>query len=138
MMYVTYTFGFEAAHRLFEYDGKCSNIHGHNYKVEVAVKGKQGNDGIIVDFNELKYIAGKVRNVLDHSLIIFEGDNILEGRPKNFRHIKIIFVSWNPTAENFARYIYEYFKDELQKGKVYYVRVWETENSSAVYVGDRK
>ena len=56
---ITKKFRFEAAHALYGYDGKCKNIHGHNYKLFVTVIGAPVNDtvmqrNIAMDFGDLK------------------------------------------------------------------------------------
>ena len=60
---ITKKFRFEAAHALYGYDGKCKNIHGHNYKLFVTVIGVPVNDnsnakeGMVMDFGDLKKIV---------------------------------------------------------------------------------
>ena len=60
---VTKEFGFEAAHALYNYDGECSNIHGHSYRLFVTVKGEPSlapghpKNGMVVDFAVLKKIV---------------------------------------------------------------------------------
>jgi 6-pyruvoyltetrahydropterin/6-carboxytetrahydropterin synthase len=108
---------FAAGHALRNYHGKCENVHGHNYKVQVCVAGEHLDEsGLLIDFAELKKRLRAASEYLDHQFI-----NDL----KPFDRI-------NPSAENIAKY----FFDELQRGlpaKIAYVRVWETDTASAVY-----
>ena len=82
---------FSAAHRLKGYRGKCENIHGHNWEVEVFI-GTETLDkqGISIDFRLLRRKLNNVLAALDH-------------RDLN----KVAFFNKNnPSAENIARYIY--------------------------------
>ncbi|SHG99796.1 6-pyruvoyltetrahydropterin/6-carboxytetrahydropterin synthase [Thermosyntropha lipolytica DSM 11003] len=111
---------FAAAHRLNNYPGDCSNIHGHTWKVEITVKGnKLDPTGMLIDFRELKRIAASIiKEKYDHRFL-----NEIEP-----------FDRINPTAENIAREIYYDMKKtltpvvELEK-----VKVWESPTAYAVY-----
>ncbi len=128
---------FDSAHFLSGYKGKCSNIHGHRWKVIIEVFGeKLGGEGqtrgMIVDFGTLKTHVRAEVDALDHSLIIEKGtlkEKTLEAL--NEEGFKIIEVDFRPTAENFAKYFYDKFKD-----MGYSVReavVYETPNNCASY-----
>ncbi|MEJ5227251.1 6-carboxytetrahydropterin synthase QueD [Thermodesulfovibrio sp.] len=111
---------FDAAHQLRGYKGKCENIHGHNWKVEIAVISESLNDiGIAIDFKELKMIAESVISKLDHTFLN-------EISP---------FNEVNPSSENIARWIYYSLKDKFDKYPVRLdsVTVWESEHASATY-----
>jgi 6-pyruvoyltetrahydropterin/6-carboxytetrahydropterin synthase len=89
---------FSAAHSLRDYDGKCANVHGHNWLVHVTVRAeKTGADGIAIDFRDLKRLTSKVLDRLDHTYIN-------EVAP---------FDKSNPTSENIARWLYEQLEPEL-------------------------
>ena len=111
---------FSSSHQLRGYEGKCENLHGHNWKVEMHVKGAGLNNiGLLIDFKELRKILNHVVNPLDHVFI---------NEIKPFDEI-------NPSAENIAKYIYQKAKDEL-KGKnvdIYKICVYETPKSMAIY-----
>ena len=124
---------FSSAHFLRNYKGKCENLHGHNYQVEVFVLAKHlNNDEMVIDFTELKKITKDVLNQIDHCLL-----NDIE-----------FFKHNNPTSENIALYIYdkilERFEfDEKTKNKfanitLEKVRVWETDQQYAEYFNDEK
>lgn len=111
---------FDAAHQLRGYKGKCENIHGHNWKVEIAVISESLNDiGIAIDFKELKMIAESVISKLDHTFLN-------ENSP---------FNEINPSSENIAKWIYYSLKDKFDKYPVRLdsVTVWESEHASATY-----
>ena len=62
---ITKDFRFETGHALFGYDGKCKNIHGHNFKLSVTVTGSPITDkshskyGMVIDFSDLKKIINE-------------------------------------------------------------------------------
>ena len=74
---VTKEFSFEMAHMLEGYDGPCSEIHGHSYRLFVTVAGTPCSDpqnpkyGMVIDFGVLKRIVGgRIVDVYDHSLVV--------------------------------------------------------------------
>ena len=69
-MRVCKRFSFDAAHYLPGYDGKCANMHGHRWMLDVEVEGPVGSNGMVIDFGELKELVGsKVINRLDHQVL---------------------------------------------------------------------
>ncbi len=112
---------FAAGHALRNYKGKCENVHGHNYRVQVTVAGEHlADNGLLVDFLELKRLMHGVIEYLDHRFI------------NDLSPFDVI----NPSAENMAKY----FHDEISRGlaadapvRVSEVRIWETDTSVAVY-----
>ncbi len=77
MIRITKIFTFETAHVLYNYDGKCKNMHGHSYKLFVTVKGKPINDidnpknGMVVDFGDIKSIVkSEIVDVWDHAVLL--------------------------------------------------------------------
>lgn len=114
---------FDAAHFLRGYAGKCANIHGHRWKVEIALQGAELNNlGILIDFMEVKNMLREVLDIFDHKMIndIAPFDRI------------------NPTAENLARFIFDEMAGKLQQlmvngVKMTKVTVWESETASATY-----
>jgi 6-pyruvoyltetrahydropterin/6-carboxytetrahydropterin synthase len=64
---VTCTFTFEAAHRLAWHSGKCRNLHGHSYRLDVSVEGPLDANGVVLDFDVLQdVVRSNVINVWDH------------------------------------------------------------------------
>src|SRR6201993_2515623 len=58
---------FAAGHALRNYKGKCENVHGHNYRVQVVVRGEQlDRTGMLADFVELKRLLPAIAEPLDH------------------------------------------------------------------------
>jgi 6-pyruvoyltetrahydropterin/6-carboxytetrahydropterin synthase len=115
--------GFAAAHQLHGYQGKCENLHGHNWRVQVAVTAEKLNDiDIAMDFHDLKRLTNEVINQLDHSCLnqVFP------------------FTEKNPSSENIAKWIYDSLKKRLvdYQVKISAVTVWESEYASATYYED--
>ncbi len=114
---------FSSAHQLRGYKGKCENLHGHNYRVEIYARGRElDNIGLLVDFVELKSAADEVVTYLDHR-------NINELSP---------FDELQPSAENLAKYVLERVSARVNDGRVqiYKVRCFETPTSVATYQVD--
>jgi 6-pyruvoyltetrahydropterin/6-carboxytetrahydropterin synthase len=120
---LTKTFTFEMAHALFNYDGKCKNIHGHSYKLEVSVLGKPADkasdpsDGLIIDFGDLKKIVNKnVVNEFDHALVMKKdySDDLLNTLTANFELIR--YVDYQPTCENLISDFASRIKSSLPLG----------------------
>ena len=61
---------FSAAHNLRNYKGKCEELHGHNYKVEVVLGGLElDEDGLLIDFKDIKTSLKKILETLDHKYL---------------------------------------------------------------------
>ena len=140
MFRVRKLFKFEAAHRLTRsYTKCCQTFHGHSYKVEVIVTTCVLNDdGMVIDFGELKKIVDPFIKEWDHSLILHENDSWLDDIPSD---CKVIIMPWNPTAENMAKYLAIHIaKKKAIKSILHYdgyssltVRIHETDTGWAEY-----
>lgn len=119
---VTKKFEFEACHNLNNYNGACSRMHGHTYKLEVTVEGKPTNNGMIIDFHDMKNLVKHfVIDRMDHyNLNEIKGDNGLPLFPQ-------------PTAELMVLWIANTLQPIFAKGenKLTHVRLYETTNSHA-------
>lgn len=112
---------FSSAHQLRGYKGKCENLHGHNYKIEIFAKGAELNNiGLLIDFVDLKKAADEVTKYLDH---------------RNINELPPFDEELNPSAENLARFILEYIASRVddERVKIYKVRCYETPTSVATY-----
>ena len=112
---------FSSAHQLRGYKGKCENLHGHNYKIEIFARGEELNNiGLLIDFVDLKAAADEIVKYLDH---------------RNINELPPFDEELNPSAENLARYILEYVNGRVadERVKVYKVRCFETPTSVATY-----
>jgi len=105
---ITKQFTFEMAHALYGYDGKCKNVHGHSYKLDVCVIGNPIMDannpkfGMLIDFGDLKTIVkSEIVDVMDHAIML----NINSPHQSLAEDLKasghdIVEVDYQPTSEN--------------------------------------
>jgi 6-pyruvoyltetrahydropterin/6-carboxytetrahydropterin synthase len=110
-----------AAHQLRDYEGGCEKLHGHNWKIEVHVTGRElGQNGLLIDFRHVKEATAGLIKELDHT----------------FLNDLAPFESINPSSENIARHIYESLSRILNDGKVKVSKVtaWESETACATYM----
>jgi 6-pyruvoyltetrahydropterin/6-carboxytetrahydropterin synthase len=115
--------GFSAAHNLRNFRGKCEALHGHNWKVEVVLSGKNLDDsGVVLDFAEVKSTTSEIISEIDH--------RYLNDLP--------FFVENNPSSENIARYIFHRLKEKIDNDRVRIRRVtaWESQDACASYLGE--
>ena len=112
---LTVEYKFAAAHRLPRYQGKCFNLHGHNYKLAVALRGEPHPDsGLLIDFGDVDKV------VQEHVLARCDHANLND------------FIE-NPTAENIAVWIWARLEGKLPG--LSEVRLWEIDNASVTYRG---
>lgn len=140
MYQITTEAEFDAAHFLYGYHGKCSNIHGHQWKVMISIAGKalQEEDqlrGMVEDFGNIKSDLKALSDYLDHSLIYEIGSlkdtTVSALKEEGFR---LVEVSFRPTAENFAKYFFE--KIKASGYPVVLSEVYETPTNKASYCED--
>ena len=108
-------FTFAAAHRLPRYQGKCVNLHGHNYKLAVTLRGEPDSySGIFIDLGDVeKVVKEQILAKCDHANL----NDFIE----------------NPTAENIAVWIWTRLEGKLPG--LSEVRLWEIDNASVIYRG---
>ncbi len=123
---------FSSAHNLRGYKGKCEDLHGHNWIVEIVVKSAQlDNIGMVLDFKYLKKKLSACLEPMDHKylnkLVYFKRINpVRSGAPRRGTSNGV-----NPTSENIAKYIYKKLKAQIPLLSC--VTVWENSTSSATY-----
>ncbi|HLZ11421.1 MAG TPA: 6-carboxytetrahydropterin synthase QueD [Candidatus Acidoferrum sp.] len=113
---------FSSGHALRGYKGKCENVHGHNYRVQVSIEGPHLDGiGLLVDFTHVKRALREIIAEIDHQFL-----NDLEP-----------FKTVNPSAENMAKYFYEQMAARLKEmpaaARLVEAVVWETDTACAVY-----
>ncbi|WP_127534064.1 6-carboxytetrahydropterin synthase QueD [Paenibacillus kobensis] len=113
-------FTFDSAHHLHQYEGKCKNLHGHTYKVQLMMSGVPDERGISIDFSDMKRIAkARIIDPLDH------------------KYLNEVLPPMNTTAENMVVWMYEQVQEALVEEGLYpnirveEVRLWETPTSFA-------
>lgn len=120
MYEVTIRKTFSAAHILKEIGGKCEEMHGHNFTVEVTVAGPSLNsEDLLIDFRVLKGWTNEVLEEMDHKYL-----NDVE-----------CFKGMNPSSEQVARYIYNQLAEKAASLKLTLaqITVWESENARVSY-----
>jgi 6-pyruvoyltetrahydropterin/6-carboxytetrahydropterin synthase len=128
-MKIAKEFRWEMGHRLPEHFGKCKNIHGHSYKMVVVLEGQVNDQGMVLDFYDLKKIVNPIVDKLDHSFLVYSGDEEIIAFLEKMDSKKNI-VDFQSTVEN----ITTYFLGEISKNKFpsnifsLKVKVFETEN----------
>tara|TARA_B100000579_G_C22746648_1_gene811901 strand:- start:250 stop:687 length:438 start_codon:yes stop_codon:yes gene_type:complete len=117
---ITKEFDFETAHALDGYNGKCKDIHGHSYHLEMTFIGKPKSDvglsdcGMVVDFGDIKKIVKtQILPLFDHRLILRKDTRFKEIESINER---IRLVDYQPTCENMLIEIVEILKKNEPKG----------------------
>ncbi|WP_146455084.1 6-pyruvoyl trahydropterin synthase family protein [Rubripirellula tenax] len=129
-------FSFCAGHRLVGHEGKCQNLHGHNYVVEIYVTGQeQDSVGRILDFKQLKQsINGWLDENWDHTFILWDQDeNGLAAIRSSTPH-RVYELDCNPTAENMAIHLLDVVCPKVLGGSgatAFKVRLWESEETCA-------
>jgi 6-pyruvoyltetrahydropterin/6-carboxytetrahydropterin synthase len=135
MVFVTRRAHFSASHRLWNpawsdeknsaVFGKCNNPngHGHNYTVEVTVAGEPASEtGMVID---LKRLAD-----------ILENEIIEQVDHKHLNHDVGMFRGVIPTAENIARAFWTVLEPAITQGRLYSIRLFESENNFVEFRGD--
>lgn len=98
---------FDAAHRLYGYDGNCSNLHGHRWMLEIWLKGDNLDScGMLVDYRDIK---GTIKEMFDHNTILNINDPLYTLLTTN--SYKVYGMNGNPTAENLAKEVFRKFNE---------------------------
>lgn len=134
------TFSFDSSHQLVGHFGKCANLHGHTYKLEVKCLDVPSmhpddisNEGFVVDFYHLKRLVNDlIVDKLDHAFIAMGNEPALEVLQQS--GAKVVVLGFRTTVENMSRYIcWRLMKAGLP---VHSVRMWETPTGWAEVLAD--
>ena len=137
---ITKQFSFETGHALHGYDGKCKNIHGHSYRLDVTVIGKPVADesnpkcGMVIDFSDLKKIAKDVIvDVFDHATVFNKNTPHLElAMMLKSKGHNVLLVDYQPTTEMMVIDFAEKIKKRLPNNiKLHALKLQETATSFA-------
>ena len=112
---------FSAAHQLRMVASKCENLHGHNWKIEVYIRGEKLDDaGVLMDFGLIKKRIAEIVSRLDH------------------RHLNELdaFRDSQPSSENIARWVADELRKKIDDPRLSVSRVtaWESEDAAATYL----
>lgn len=137
MYFLKASASFDSAHFLHGYNGKCANLHGHHWVVEVEILGERlqtdgAERGMLIDFGDLKKAVRDLADDFDHALI-YEKNSLKPDTEKALlsENFKLIPMDFRPTAEAFAKYFQEKL-GELDL-PVHRVTVYETPDNCAAY-----
>jgi len=137
---ITKQFSFETGHALYGYDGKCKNVHGHSYRLDVTVIGSPITDasnvkyGMVIDFSDLKKIVKEeIVDVFDHATVFNKNTPHVElARELKSRGHNVLLVDYQPTSEMMVIDFAEKIKSRLPKNiKLHSLKLKETPTSFA-------
>ncbi|MFD1062678.1 6-pyruvoyl tetrahydropterin synthase family protein [Winogradskyella litorisediminis] len=137
---ITKQFSFETGHALYGYDGKCKNVHGHSYRLDVTVIGTPISDntnvkfGMVIDFGDLKRIVkAEIVDVFDHATVFNKNTPHVElAKELQDRGHNVLLVDYQPTSEmmviDFAEKIKKHLPETI---KLHSLKLQETATSFA-------
>ena len=138
MYYLTAEASFDGAHFLSGYEGKCSNLHGHRWRVILKIKSDElkpdgQQRGMVVDFGDVKVALKEETDFFDHTFI-YEKDTLKPATVAalNEEGFLMRIVDFRPTAENLSKFFYDRFTEKYGFD-VAEVTVYETPNNMASY-----
>lgn len=103
-MKVSKSFHWEMGHRLPFHQGKCVNLHGHSYRMFLEVEGDLDENGLVIDFYDLKKIVNPIIEELDHSFMVSSLDPDLNNLLSSFP-TKRVDVDFHSSVENITKYL---------------------------------
>lgn len=126
---------FDLAHFLYEYQGKCANIHGHRYRLVATFSSETLQQsgqtrGMVADFHDIKSALKTIADRFDHKLAVEDND---EGRriQQTLSAYDVILLPYRPTAEEMSRHMYHMLQDAGLP--VSSVELYETPTNSCTY-----
>ncbi len=136
---ITKEFQFEMAHALWNYDGKCKNIHGHTYRLFVSVLGEPLNDpndhknGMVMDFGNLKkIIKQEIFDKHDHFVALNANSPHSKINFSDFDVKNVQLKNYQPTCENMVVEFVELVRKHLPpQVELVMLRLYETQTSFA-------
>ncbi|MGB0982001.1 MAG: 6-pyruvoyl trahydropterin synthase family protein [Winogradskyella sp.] len=137
---ITKQFSFETGHALYGYDGKCKNVHGHSYRLDVTVIGTPISDntnvkfGMVIDFSDLKKIVKEeIVDVFDHATVFNKNTPHAElAKELADRDHNVLLVDYQPTSEMMVIDFAKKIKQRLpQSISLHALKLQETTSSFA-------
>ena len=131
MYQITRELAFCYGHRLLDYTGKCSQLHGHNARVVLTLETADLDAaGMVADFGTVRERVGAwIEAALDHRMILHRDDPAVAALQQLGEPVCV--VDFNPTAENLARLVFEHAT--ASQLPVVEVELWETPTCKATY-----
>lgn len=141
---ITKEFKFEMAHALWNYDGRCKNVHGHSYKLFVTIIGKPIDDvcnpkhGMVMDFGSLKQLVNRqIVDRYDHSFVVNQKSPLPDLTKVEQLFDRLVKVDFQPTSENLLIDFSECIQKELPKEvKLHSLKLYETAESYAEWYAE--
>lgn len=141
-MKVTKEITFDSAHMLSNYEGKCANLHGHTYKLQVTLNGDVNNEScMVLDFNVFKDILNNtIMEKFDHAVIFSapgyrnDAEHELYEWCRKYSKRYVVVPGGKSTCEDIAPYIRKLVSEKLEENNIdafVSVRLWETPTSFA-------
>ena len=139
MLKVAKEFSFDMAHLLDGHDGKCQNLHGHTYKLQVIVSGETENNGakkgMAIDIADSKRAVNElIISPIDHAFIYDQSSERETKIAQLLQQLnsKTFALPMRSTAENLAQFIFQRLQENVGF-HLHSVRLWETPTSFAEY-----
>lgn len=139
MLKVAKEFSFDMAHLLDGHDGKCQNLHGHTYKLQVIVSGETEDNGakkgMVIDFADLKRVVNElIISPMDHAFIYDQSSERETKIAQLLQQLnsKTFALPMRSTAENLAQFIFQRLQENVGF-HLHSIRLWETPTSFAEY-----
>ncbi len=132
-MKIAKEFNWEMGHRLPFQKGKCRNLHGHSYKMRLELEGEIKDNGMVMDYYDVKKMLEPLIEKLDHSVMVYEGDKELIDALTSLGS-RMNVVPFQTTAENICLFFLDKIKELNTDKTLTRARVWvfETENTYAL------
>ncbi|GJQ31367.1 MAG: 6-carboxy-5,6,7,8-tetrahydropterin synthase [Ignavibacteriaceae bacterium] len=131
-MKISKSFHWEMGHRLPYHPGKCVNLHGHSYRLFLEVEGEIDENGLVIDFYDLKKVVNPIIEELDHAFMVSSLDPKLNDLLEGFS-TKRVDVDFHSTVENITKYLLDRIADNVLPANITAVTatVYETQDAYA-------
>lgn len=108
-------FRWEMGHRLPFHPGQCKNIHGHSYRLRIALDGSPDVDGMVMDFYDLAALVEPIVGMLDHAFLCSSDDETMQRFFRDHPEFKVVTVPFPTTVENICCWIAEHLGQQLRR-----------------------
>jgi 6-pyruvoyltetrahydropterin/6-carboxytetrahydropterin synthase len=102
-------FRWEMAHRLPKHTGGCQNVHGHSYRLWIELVGEPDEQGMVLDYFDLKKMVDPLVAEIDHAFLCDRSDTLIASFLES-SGLKAVYVDFPTTAENLAKWFFERLK----------------------------
>ncbi len=99
-------------HRLSTHTEGCQNLHGHSYRLIVALTGTNNSNGMVFDFGDISRIVRPIIEQLDHSTMLHQEDQPLVGYLQSL-NMKLSLVPFQPTTEELGQWLINQIAEQI-------------------------